>query len=352
MATEEEQYAAEVEGEGDVGGEGDAVEEDTTLTQEIIRQYLRQVDKTKDRKSAAFVCLNLQKQGIETLDGDLALFKELRYMNLQQNKLTNLEPMNELPNLVMVDVRNNQIAKFDTFGNDHNAFTTLLLDGNPIESFEDFNMPSVKNLSLQGCLLTSLDNLEMATTPAFEMVNLNSNKLSTLQGLERMPHLKQFACNGNQVLSLEGVEGCSQLVSLDVSYNQIKGMADIERLVKHNHLRSLNVLGNAELIESFDSPEALVNEVVLLLPGLTTFNGAAITEEDQARANNLKKYRIAEKEAQAAKELAEAEAAAAAMQQGMNIDLSGIEGNGGEGEDGDKPMTDMANTNITEEDAA
>lgn len=350
MATEEDQYEAEVVGEGDEQGEGDPVEEDTTLTQDIIRQHLRQVDKTKDRKSAAFVCLNLQKQGIETLDGDLALFKELRYMNLQQNKLTNLEPMNELPNLVMVDARANQIAKFDTFGIDHNTLSTLLLDGNPLESLEDFNMPSLKNLSLQGCQIQNFDQLEMATTPAFELLNMASNKLSTLQGLERMPHLKQFSCSSNQVIGLEGVEGCSQLVTLDASYNLLKDFEDIKRLVKHQHLRSLNVLGNAELIEAFDSPEAMLYEVILLLPALTTFNDAPITVEDRANANTLKKKRTAEKEAQMAKEAEEAEAAAALMQQGMSLDLSGITPGGEDSGDG-VPLSGMANTNINEEDA-
>jgi len=353
MATEEEKYATEVEveDEGDVDGEGDYEEEKSTLTQEIIRQHLGQVDKTKDRKCAAFVRLNLQKQGIETLDGDLALFKELRYMNVQQNKLIDLEPMNELPNLVMVDARNNQIEKFDTFGSDHSTLSTILLDGNPIETFEDFNMPSIKNISLQGCQISNLETLEMATTPAFEMVNLTSNKLSTLEGLERMPHLKQLACSSNRVLSLEGVEGCNQLVSLDVSNNLLKEFADIERLVKHTHLRSLNVLGNAELVDLYDSPNMLLNEVILILPGLTTFNNAAITEEDRVRANNLKKARIAKKEEEAVKELAAAEAAAIIMQRGMNLDLEGIAIEG-DGEYGAAPLTGMANTNITEDDAA
>ena len=63
-------------------------------------------------------------------------------------------------------------------------------------------------------------------------------------------------------------------MTLDASYNLLKDFEDIKRLVKHQHLRSLNVLGNAELIEAFDSPEAMLYEVILLLPALTTVSQA------------------------------------------------------------------------------
>lgn len=347
-AVEDPVYEGEGEGEGDeVEGEGDEEVGDPSLTAEKIKSGLRQVGKTKNRRNAAYIRLEYSNKGAETLQGDLALFKELRYVNLSKNKLTSMEGLNELPNLIMADFRNNQIEAFDKLGVTHTQFTLLLLDNNQIEDFVFFDMPSLKYLSLANNNVTGLEGLSMLSIPLLEIVNLNNNKLVSLDGFKALPNLKQLSCSSNHLTMIDGIEKNTLLEELDVSNNQLTSIKEFDKLVKLQHFRKLNCSGNEEMYATFETPRALMLEIILKLPQMTHFNNEEITTKDRLEADRIRKDRIRVIEAKAAQEEAEAAAAAALMNAGMKLDFTGITPGGTHNEP--PPETGMS-TNITDED--
>lgn len=336
----------EVEGEGD---EGDEVE-DPSLTAEKIKTGLRQVGKTKNRRNAAYIRLEYSNKGAETLEGDLALFKELRYVNLSKNKLTSMEGLNELPNLIMADFRNNQIDAFDKLGVTHTQFTLLLLDNNQIGDFIFFDMPSLKYLSLANNEVTGLDGLSMLSIPLLEIVNLNNNKLVSLNGFSALPNLKQLTCASNHLTMIDGIQKNALLEELDVSNNQLTSIKEFDKLIKMQHFRKLNCAGNEEMYSAFETPNALFLEMILKLPQMTHFNNEEITTKDRLDADKIRKDRIRLIEAKAAQEEAEAAAAAALMNADMKLDFTGISPGGDTPAGYEQPPETGMSTNITDED--
>jgi hypothetical protein len=340
------------EGEGDEVGEGDEGEEpeDPSLTAEKIKTGLRQVGKTKNRRNEAYVRLEYSNKGLETLEGDLALFKELRYVNLSKNRLTSMEGLNELPNLIMADFRNNQIEDFDKLGVSHTQFTLLLLDHNKLSSFMFFDMPSLKYISLANNEVTSVTDLSMLSIPLLEIVNLNNNKLVSLEGFSALPNLKQLSCSSNYLTMIDGIEKSALLEELDVSNNQLTSIKEFDKLIKMQHFRKLNCAGNEEMYSAFETPHLLMLEMILKLPQMTHFNNEEITTQDRLDADKIRKDRIRVLEAKQAQEEAEAAAAAALMNADMKLDFTGL-GPDGETPSGyEQPPETAMSTNITDED--
>lgn len=305
-------------------GEGGEPQVQFRLTKELIQPALAQVDRTQNRKNAAYVLLELANKGYSSLEGDLALFKELRYVNLEGNELESLETLNELTSLTMVNARKNKIHKFDAFGMDLAGLVVLQIDNNHLVSFEDFNMPSLRALSASGNKISNFDQLEMPTTPALEHVNLAGNQFASLVGIDRLPNLKELSVANNQITSFEGIQGCPLLVSLDIKGNQLSGFAELNKLVRLKNLKRLTTTGNASIYEQHPSPEALLLEVTLVLPQLEVFDGQSITTDVRIAADSLRKAREAALLAEQAAANAEADAAAAKVKANMKLDLSGI----------------------------
>lgn len=138
-------------------------------------------------------------------------------------------------------------------------------------------LPSLTNLNISGCGLSTIAGLENATslthlnasnntlrnlepisdTTSLLEVNLMHNAVTGLESLGGLYHLENLNISYNAVTELKPLEGCSRLTRLDASNNQIAQISGIGTLpllsylsLDYNQLTDISALsGCAELTE-------------------------------------------------------------------------------------------------------
>lgn len=291
-------------------------EEQKVLAKSVIKTGLSNIRRCEGGVFA-FVNLDLRAKQIDTLEGDLKEYKQIRHINLSQNELTDVKPLQELPNIQSLDLRQNQLATFDAAAS--STLQLLRLDGNFVVAMADKSFPSLLALTITKNNLTDLAGIyssdrSASNYPKLEVLDLQSNQLTSVKGLAKLPSLKSVILKGNKITSLDGLEECQSLQSLDLSNNQLPGIAEVFKLAKCPKLVDLNISQNQGLLEEVITEEAEIRRKVLLkLPRLRTFNGEPVTEEWRIDADMLSKNLLqAEVEARKEKEREEAEARAEA----------------------------------------
>lgn len=113
---------SEAEGEGAPQPEepevdyGVPVKVPNILKEDQIAKHLSQIEKTYDGSSFAFVNLDLEGKEVEDLGYELASYQNLRFINLNKNKLTSVSNViPKIPYLLTLTANNNQIKTIDFF---------------------------------------------------------------------------------------------------------------------------------------------------------------------------------------------------------------------------------------------
>jgi len=127
--------------------------------------------------------------------------------------------------------------------------------------------------------LVGLNNLA-----SIEILSLGRNKLKSLAGITDVADtLQQLWVSYNKIASLAGTEKLPHLTALFASNNQIDSWAEVDRLAACSKLRDLNLFGNplCTKMESYDDYKI---EVLKRLPNIKSLDGIAILDEDRERA--------------------------------------------------------------------
>lgn len=358
-------------------GEGDEVPAEPAepveppLSKNNIVKALSQIGRgAKDRNTYCLTRLDMQRKGLTSLDGELALFPDLRHADFSNNNLTSMKGLKVLQNLMSLNMQTNQITQFDASGYENSELVLLQLDSNTIESFENFNMPNLQCLSISGNKIQDLCKLEMPTEPTLQLLNLSHNALVGLMGLDRFQNLTQLSIANNQLTSLEGIQSCFALQVLDVSHNQLPNVDEFEKLQTCKALKKLTATGNTAIYDLYpDDKRPLLLAVVLMLPALESFDAFSIDAGVRIDVDDIRKKKGAAIRAQEEAELAEAASAAAAANASeaaannsggfqppediAPLNLTGIAPDGGvAGENMPFDALTGMSTNITEDDAA
>lgn len=302
----------EVDPDAEVADEAAAAEipvaepepEPVILKKSTIKRGLSQVERTSDGKNFGFVALNLQGQKLITLAGELALYSELKYLNVSSNELTGgLSDLTSLSNLVSINAQKNQLSQFGSLtGN--TQLQLLEVDDNQIDKMSDFYHPSLRILTASRNLITmfassSGDRLN----EGLEVLDVSNNAVISLLGIDVFPNLKVLNISGNQLTSLDGIEKLEKLERLDISNNQIPNVKALQTLAKLPNLKILVALENKAVYEAFP-PEGdeMLMEVLSMLPNLKAFDQRIITLHERAAAETIKQDKRAEQSAKLVQE--------------------------------------------------
>lgn len=136
---------------------------------------------------------------------------------------------------------------------------------------------------LGGVGLERVDADEMARLPCLEVLWLNNNCLSKLNGLQHNWRLRELYLQNNQITTVCNVSCClSALRHLDVlqlENNLLQDLAGTLQVLSRLSIKQLNLNGNPLSAES-----NYRNAVLTKLPGLDVFDCLAITEDERANA--------------------------------------------------------------------
>lgn len=184
--------------------------------------------------------LNLCGTDLESLEAGVfpAILEQLI---LRDNYLNNVESISELTNLTYLDLGDNvDLLEVDLSNLD--KLKTLKLSGNTICSFNDIKVSDkLEHLSLDGCEVYDFKGADKLN---LRYLNVNSNYITSFEGLEDMNDLEVLHIQDNHVQELNPEElGCLEsLRVLNLRNNflgtteGIEGLRNIESLYLDNNL--------------------------------------------------------------------------------------------------------------------
>lgn len=193
----------------------------------------------------------------------------LRYLNLYNNKVTNID-LSKNTNLVMLNMTFNSLSSIDLSKNSN--LQQLYLNGNKISSLNlsnnskliDLNVynnklssMNVSNLTELKFLLLSLNNLtsiDLSKNTKLEHVYLSGNSISSLTLPSTAENLTRLDLNANKLTNID-LSNFSNLNYLIVSANNLSNLdvtknTNLEYLYSSsNKISSINLSNNTKLID-------------------------------------------------------------------------------------------------------
>lgn len=106
-------------------------------------------------------------------------------------------------------------------------------------SYEINEKGEVTRLNLSTNQITEIKGLE--NFPHLSYLNLSENQINEIKGLENLTNLYYLSLHGNHIKKIENLDSLSQLNYLDLSLNEISEITGLENLKK---LDDLNIWGN------------------------------------------------------------------------------------------------------------
>lgn len=193
----------------------------------------------------------------------------LRYLNLYDNKVTNMD-LSKNTNLVMLNMTFNNLSSIDLSKNTN--LQQLYLNGNNITSIDLSNNNKLIDLNLYNNKLTSINisnltelkflllslnnltNLDLKNNTKLEHVYLSGNKLSSITMPTSSDNLTRLDLNSNKLTSIDLsklinlnylILSANELSTIDISNNK-----NLEYLYSSsNKLSSINLSNNTKLID-------------------------------------------------------------------------------------------------------
>jgi internalin A len=216
--------------------------------------------KTADCTSMCYNKLSLAEKEIERLYDCILDFKNIRYLDINTNSISNISLLVEFPELVSLNASKNQINSLDVFS-DANVLKNLQflnLSTNKITKLTQIALPALRRLNLNENEIATIEGWVGHDT--LEYLELRKNKLKKLTGLKNMKNLVELYLSENQISDFRGLENLPSLKKLYLRNNKIKKL-----LKPFPHLPSLyhiNLRENQiEKITEFDKIEKHIKSI-------------------------------------------------------------------------------------------
>ena len=214
--------------------------------------------------------------GVQTIE-DLSALRNLQYLTLDYNEISDLSPLSSLQKLQSISVAGNQIEDLSPLASleqlrfvnaSYNlvtdashlqnlaALSQIWLDGNPLtltapdgSNSLDWvsNLPNLQSLHLCGIGLSDCSFLENC----YELTDLalSENRISDLSAIRRLDKLKSLYLADNRFSSLDEISGLTGLKQLEIAGNPVVDLSPL------TELRSLSWL---------DAPECGIHDLTPL----------------------------------------------------------------------------------------
>ncbi|KAB0397236.1 hypothetical protein E2I00_015128, partial [Balaenoptera physalus] len=235
----------------------------TPLTEDMMKEGLSALCKTGNGLAHAYVKLEVKDRDLT----DIYLLRSyihLRYVDVSENHLTDLSPLNYLTHLLWLKADGNRLRSstaehltwpFElltpSFSGNHIhmvtgldpqkliSLHTLELRGNQLNSTLGINLPKLKNL--------------------FLVAHWAQNLLKKVEGLENLSNLTTLHLRDNQIETLSGFsKEMKSLQYLNLRGNMVADLGELAKLRDLPKLRALVLLDNPCTDENDYRQEALV----------------------------------------------------------------------------------------------
>ncbi|NXS54512.1 LRGUK protein, partial [Brachypteracias leptosomus] len=235
---------------------------DGVLDEDTVAEGLHKLGRSAS--GLEYVYLHLSLPGHELHDINiLSGYVHLQKLELSYNKINDLSCVSHMPYLLELNASNNELTTYFDFEPPKNlkevdfsynqipkmqdlsayqSLTKLLLDFNNIEEIRGLEKcHSLAHLSLSHNRLTAITGLENLP---LRTLNLGSNQLEKISGLDSLKSLQKLDLSSNKIRSLEGLEEHDALEMINLEDNQIAELQELGWIKELPLLRVLNLLKN------------------------------------------------------------------------------------------------------------
>nr|XP_021492612.1 leucine-rich repeat-containing protein 23 isoform X3 [Meriones unguiculatus] len=302
---EKEEDEREMDDWEDYRKEGEEVSEEwvpTPLTEAMMKEGLSLLCKTGNGLGHAYIKLEAKDRDLTDIN-ILRAFIHLRYVDISENHITDLSPLNGLTHLLWLKADSNQlrsarlndlpylqIASFsynqitDTEGISHPRLGSLDLKGNRIRFVTGLDPEKLANLHTLELRGNQIESTEGINLPNLKNLYLAQNMLKKVQGLENLGNLTTLHLRDNQIETLDGFsKEMKSLQYLNLRNNLISDLGELAKLQDLPKLRALVLLENPCADETDYRQEALVQ-----IAHLERLDKEFFEEEDRAEADEIR----------------------------------------------------------------
>ncbi|XP_058938569.1 leucine-rich repeat-containing protein 23 [Kogia breviceps] len=282
------------------------------LTEDMMKEGLSTLCKTGNGLAHAYVKLEVKDRDLT----DIYLLRSyihLRYVDVSENHLTDLSPLNFLTHLLWLKADGNQLRSARL--NELPYLQIASFAYNQITDTEGISHPRLASLDLKGNHIRMVTGLDPQKLVSLHTLELRGNQLDSTQGI-KLPKLKSLFLAQNLLKKVEGLENLSNLTTLHLRDNQIETLSGFSKEMKS--LQYLNLRGNVvadlgELAKLRDLPKlrALVlmdnpctdksdyrQEALVQMAHLERLDKDFFEEEERAEADETRQRRKEEPEAE------------------------------------------------------
>ena len=219
--------------------------------------YIKPSDETEIYKDEMEKILELRVVKINTKETAMYLTglekaTNLTSLDLNNNKIENIEPIRGLTNLTDLYLDNNKIENIEPIkGLTH--LTNLGLNTNKIDNIEILR--GLTNLTYLGLDSNKIDNIEILKGLTYlTNLRLNSNRIENIEPLRELINLTYLGLDSNKIENIEPLRGLINLTDLYLNSNKIENIEPLRGLTNLNKLYLYN-----NKIVNIDPLEDLIN---------------------------------------------------------------------------------------------
>lgn len=162
-------------------------------------------------------------------------------------------------------------------------------------------MPSLRELDLSGCAMTTEQLTAVCTCRNLEVLRLSGCGLSNLTPLADMAALRELDLSDNSINNLTPLAFCTALESLDLEQNALTTLSSLSSLtglkklnVARNTLKSIAPISGCALMEELNVSHNELSDVTAVgsMPELQVFDASANKVEDVSALSACTKLRL------------------------------------------------------------
>ncbi|TPX32417.1 hypothetical protein SmJEL517_g04464 [Synchytrium microbalum] len=168
-------------------------------------------------------------------------FRSLRRLNLEGNYLVNADALRSLPSLRVLNLAQNRIDRlFSTDPPGALVDDTWMSASSSDAQWGSNVWPALEELHLSNNIVNAISDLGLRRIVGLRILTLQCNRITKIDGLERLPNLVELNMESNQIRHVinDAFIGCSSLKYLNVKENRLRTLQNFENLP---FLKVLNV---------------------------------------------------------------------------------------------------------------